>query len=192
MERRFELISGLNKKMVSNFKEINELIPVIYDNFATNEEKQNTFNSFEKYMYSIYDLLVEYASKTMNLEDNKFSLEWLESNISDDNSYILADEVEVDEEPIIVPIYERDSYIQEEYIQTILKLQNLVLSEAKFDELFDFYREDTKNIIGCAKMLMYHTEDLKDILILTERKTEDEDCVSLEKLKQILQDMKAN
>lgn len=192
MKRRLELVSNLNKKMIDNFKDINELIPVIYDNFATNEKKENTFKSFEQCMYKIYELLVEYTSKTMDLEDDKFDLKWLESNTSDDNSYILADKVAPDEEPIVVAIYERDSYIQEEYIPTLLKLQDLVLSEAKFDELFDFYKEDTENIIGCAKMLMYHTEDLQDVVLINERKTEDKDCVGLENLKQILEDIRTN
>lgn len=192
MRERLEIVSNLNKKMINNFKNINELIPIIYDDLETNEEKQIAFQSFEKCIYKIHGLLVEYASKVMNLEDNKFTLEWLESNISDDNSYILADNVAPEEEPIIVAIYERDSYIQKEYIPTILKLQELVLSEAKFEELFDFYAKDTKNIIGCAKILMYHSEDLKDILVISERKTENKDCVSLEKLKQILEDARKN
>ena len=47
----------------------------------------------------------------MDLKDEKFTREWLKANISDDNSYILADEVEDDEEPIIVAVYERSSYV---------------------------------------------------------------------------------
>ena len=188
MKKRLEIISDLNKKMINNFENINDLLPLIYDNLSTAEEKQISFSSFEKCMATIYSLLLEYSKKAMDLKEEKFTLEWLKSNISDDNSYILADEVEDDEEPIIVAVYERSSYIQEEYIPTILRLQDLILSEAKFEELFDFYKEDTKNIIGCAKMLMYHTEDLEDLALTAEIELSDGSYVTLDEFKEILED----
>ena len=191
MEERLKTVSDLNDKMINNFKNINDLLSLI-DNASVdnNTDKKQVEYSFEKCMITIYNLLLEYATKVMDLKDGKFTLEWLKSNISDDNSYILADEVEDDEEPIIVAVYERDSYIQDEYVSTILKLQDLVLSEANFEELFDFYKNDTKNIIGCAKMLMYHTEDLEDLSLSAEIELSDGRCVTLEEFKEILEDIR--
>ena len=188
MNKRLEIISDLNKRMINNFENINDLLPLIYDDLSTAQEKQISLSSFEKCIATIYSLLLEYAQKAMGLKEEKFTLEWLKSNISDDNSYILADEVGDDEEPIIVAVYERSSYIQEEYVPTILKLQDLVLSEAKFEELFNFYKEDTKNIIGCAKMLMYHTEDLEDLALTAEIELSDGNYVTLDEFKEILKD----
>lgn len=190
MKKRLEIISDLNEKMINNFQNINDLLPLIHDDLLTTEKKQISLSSFEKYMATIYNLLLEYSKKAMDLKEEKFTLDWLESNISDDNSYILADEVKDNEEPIIVAVYERSSYIQEEYIQTILRLQDLILSEAKFEELFDFYKEDTKNIIGCAKMLMYHTEDLEDLSLTDEIDLSDKNYITLEDLEEMLKDRK--
>lgn len=190
MKKRLEIISDLNEKMINNFQNINDLLPLIYDDLLTTEKKQISLSSFEKCMATIYNLLLEYSKKAMDLKEEKFTLDWLESNISDDNSYILADEVKDNEEPIIVAVYERSSYIQEEYIQTILRLQDLILSEAKFEELFDFYKEDTKNIIGCAKMLMYHTEDLEDLSLTDEIDLSDKNYITLEELEEMLKDRK--
>lgn len=190
MKKRLEIISDLNEKMINNFQNINDLLPLIHDDLLTTEKKQISLSSFEKYMATIYNLLLEYSKKAMDLKEEKFTLDWLESNISDDNSYILADEVKDNEEPIIVAVYERSSYIQEEYIQTILRLQDLILSEAKFEELFDFYKEDTKNIIGCAKMLMYHTEDLEDLSLTDEIDLSDKNYITLEELEEMLKDRK--
>ena len=69
-----------------------------------------------------------------------------------------------------------------------MRLQDLVLSKAKFEELFDFYKEDTKNIIGCAKMLMYHTEDLEDLALTAEIELSDGSYVTLDEFKEILED----
>lgn len=183
LEQKLKIVSNLNDRMIDNFKNINDLLPLICNNLSTTEEKQISLSSFEKCMAEIYDLLLEYTVKVMSLKDKKLTLEWLESNIPDDNSYILADEVEDDKEPIIVNVYERSSYIQKEYIPTILKLQDLVLSKAKFEELFDFYKKDAKNIIGCAKMLMYHTEDLEDLYLTAEIELSDESYITLDEFK---------
>lgn len=190
MKKRLEIISDLNEKMIDNFQNINDLLPLIYNDLLTAEEKRISLSSFEKYMATIYNLLLEYSKKAMDLKEEKFRLEWLKSNISDDNSYILVDEAKDNEEPIIVAVYERSSYLQEEYIPTILRLQDLILSEAKFEELFDFYKEDTKDIIGCAKMLMYHTEDLEDLSLTDEIDLIDKGCITLKDFKEMLEDRK--
>lgn len=190
MQKRLEIVKELNDKMIDNFTEINNLIPRIYDILPTAKEQEVTHKTFENKIYTMYDILIEYAIKVMDLKDDKFTTEWLNSNLSDDNSYILADEVPADEEPIIVPIYERDSYIQEEYVDTILTLQELVLSKSNFETLFDFYTKDIDNIIGCAKILMYHYEDLKDIKLLSERDSDPSNNTGLDRLKEIISELK--
>lgn len=190
MQTRLQIVKSLNTKMINNFQEINDLAPIIYDELATAKKKEIAFNSFENKIAIIYDILLEYATKIMNLQNDKFTLEWLKANTSDDNSYILADEAELDDELIVVPVYERDSYIQEEYINTILNLQELVLTKAKFYDLFDFYNKDIKNIIGCAKILMYHTEDLEDLALMAERNIDNNDNSGLKTLQEVLSELK--
>ena len=80
------------------------------------------------------------------------------------------------------------NHIQNEYIETILRLQDLVLSKAGFEDFFSFYKKDTKNIIGCAKMLMYHTEDLEDLSLTTEIELDDGKYVTAEEFIKILED----
>lgn len=111
MKKRLEIISNLNDKMINNFRDVGDLLPLIQDNSLTIEEKQKQMLLFEKCMIKTYSLLLEYAKEIMDLKDEKFTLEWLKANVSDDNSYILADEVKDDEEPIIVAVYERSSYV---------------------------------------------------------------------------------
>lgn len=89
MNKRLEIISDLNKRMINNFENINDLLPLIYDNLSTAEEKQISLSSFEKCMATIYSLLLEYIQKAMNFKEEKLTLEWLKSNVSDDNSYVL-------------------------------------------------------------------------------------------------------
>lgn len=190
MQTRLQIVKSLNTKMINNFQEINDLAPIIYDELATAKKKEIAFNSFENKIAIIYDILLEYATKIMNLQNDKFTLEWLKANTSDDNSYILADEAKLDDELIVVPVYERDSYIQEEYINTILNLQELVLTKAKFYDLFDFYNKDIKNIIGCAKILMYHTEDLEDLALMAERNIDNNDNSGLKTLQEVLSELK--
>ena len=182
MNKRFEIVNDLNDRMINNFDKINALMPYIYDMIGTKEEKEACFNSFKGCMKKMHELLVEYATKTMGLEENKFTLEWLENHTTDDNSHILA-EKSTPEEPVVVDVYERESYIQKEYVSTILKLQSLVLSDAKFDDLFDFYEAETEYVIGCAKMLLYHAEDLEDMVTIQERTSGKSESTSFEEFK---------
>lgn len=165
MQERLEIIRNLNNKMVSNFKSITNLYPVLYDKTLTIKEKKKECNLFREYVFTIYEILLEYMISIYNMENAIFEEEWLKKHISDDNSHILAEELSGDKNPISIEVYERESYIQEEYIQTLLKLQYLVLNDAKFYDLFKFYDSDIYNIVGCAKMLMYHLEDLEDLVV---------------------------
>lgn len=187
MKKRFEIVNDLNERMINNFKKINALMPSIYDILGTKEEKEACFNSFKGCMKEMHGLLVEYAIKTMGLEENKFTLEWLENHTTDDNSHILA-EKSTPEDPVIVAVYERESYIQKEYVSTILKLQDLVLSDAKSEDLFDFYEEEGEYVIGCAKMLMYHAEDLEDMVVVQERTSGESESISFEEFKKMIED----
>ena len=169
MKQRLEIVSALNTRMIENFKHINKLMLLL--DRDSDKYKESHQESFKSCMNNIYSILLEYFFQVMNLTDTTITSEWLNSHISNDNSYILADKAK-DNEVVVVDIYERDSYIQKEYVEVLLELQELIQANANFDELFRLYNEHGSNIIGCATMLLYHTEDLKDLIIIENSKCE--------------------
>lgn len=188
MKERYKLVESLNIRMINNFSEINGLIEdMCGENFTDNELVVHKSN-FILCVRTIYSILMEYFKSVMHLDSDVITLEWLKNNVSDDKSYILADEVsERGEESVIVELYERDSYIQPEYIDVLLKLQALVNSTEDFDEYMDFYNSNLKIIIGCAKILLYHSEDLEDLISCENAKLKD--CISLEDFVEMLDDV---
>ena len=163
MQKRYDVVEGLNLRMVNNFKRINAIMADMYDETPTEETKKKCESDFVGCMKSMYDILMEYFKSVMVLEKDVLTLEWLKNNISDDNSYILADRAG-DDEIIPISICERDSYIQKEYVNILLELQDLVKSSEDFEIYIDFYDSNLEYVIGCAKMLMYHAEDLEDLI----------------------------
>lgn len=165
MRERYRVVENLNVKMIDNFCKINELMKKIYDESPTDDELIAYKSNFILCIKSVYEILMQYFKTVMDLESDVITLEWLKNNISDDNSYILADKAnEKGEEPVIVRLYERDSYIQAEYIDVLLEFQNLVNSSEDFELYMKFYNSNLKTIIGCAKILLYHSEDLEDLI----------------------------
>lgn len=188
MKERYKLVESLNIRMINNFSEINGLIEdMCGENFTDNELVVHKSN-FILCVRTIYSILMEYFKSVMHLESDVITLEWLKNNVSDDKSYILADEAsERGEKSVIVELYERDSYIQPEYIDVLLKLQALVNSTEDFDEYMDFYNSNLKIIIGCAKILLYHSEDLEDLMSCENAKLKD--SISLEDFVEMLDDV---
>ena len=163
-KNKFEMVEDLNKKMVSIFINNNKMFDIIDDKNSSDSEKEKASDVISLSLCNIYSLLLEYANKCMNMNSSEFSREWLEKNITDDDSYIQAEKNSSVDNPISVSVIERESYIQPIYIDSILKIQGLVKSEASKEDILNFYDYDLENIIGIAKMLMYHSEDLEDLI----------------------------
>lgn len=171
MKKRCDVVKGLNSRMVNNFKRINTTMVNMDNKTLTEETRKKCEVDFIKSMKSMYDILIEYFKLIMGLKEDVITLDWLKKNISNDNSYILADKAG-EGEIIYIDVYERSSYIQEEYVDILLKLQDLVKSSEDFESYIDFYENNLEYVIGCAKMLMYHTEDLEDLIACENSKIE--------------------
>lgn len=187
MNERFNVVNGLNERMVKVFTSNNEIYPVISDESISLEKKLDSTNQFEGNMRNMYDILLEYATTVMGLRDAQFTEEWLICNISVDKSHILA---EKSDEPVAIEIFERASYLHSEYVPVLLKLQNLILNGSEFEVLLNFYDEELESLIGMAKMLMYHAEDLEDILLIERRKNSSAKPMILKDWRKAIEDMR--
>lgn len=172
LNSRFEDVNTLNMGMVEVFIKNNECFSIIDNEESSKKEFDDAVDKISQNLDNIYSIVLDYSKTIMGMDVDEFSRAWLEKNITDDDSYIVAENESSIENPISVEIIERNSYIQPQYIETILTLQELVKSKASCDDRLNFYNYDLENLIGVAKMLMYHAEDLEDLISIARLKGE--------------------